>query len=255
MADESRDWYTRLTRWAKSPTPRPARKSAQDLMNERARKKADRKQKRLQKTRSVRLSTMVGVVLALVGISVGLFGARAYPADRTAEIQELTAQVEQARSAQSGVPNTTSARTAVSALQENSRKIADLQNQYRGWLTSTSDADAQKVADLHTRLSALVPSTAAVRWFSPLVKDSSGKTTAMPADRYQWEDMVTYDVTDTSALPVSWLCKSSDGTLLAWTMATYDANTGTFSQVRTGVTSAGARLLVSDDTAHANKEG
>ena len=94
-----------------------------------------------------------------------------------------------------------------------------------------------------------------MRWFSPLFKDASGKVVAMPADQYQWESVVTYGVTDTSALPVSWLCKSSDGTLLAWTTATYDASTEAFSDVRTGVTSAGARLLISDDTAHANKEG
>ena len=77
----------------------------------------------------------------------------------------------------------------------------------------------------------------------------------MPADQYKWESVVTYDVTDTSALPIAWLCKGSDGTLLSWTTATYDAGSGTFSKLHTGVTSAGARLLISDDTAHANGVG
>ena len=153
------------------------------------------------------------------------------------------------------MPDVEGAKVAVNALQENSQKVADLQNQYRGWSTTTSDADAKRVADLHAQLSELVPDKAAVRWYAPLAKGVSGQTSALPADQYKWESVVTYGVTDTSTLPIAWLCKGADGTLLAWTTATYDATSGTFSAVRTGVTSVGARLLVSDDTAHENGVG
>ena len=151
------------------------------------------------------------------------------------------------------------AKKAVSALQEKSQKVADLQNEYRGWEPSTAAAqaqqDAQKSKRLYDSLAQLVPTKAAGQWFSPLVKDGSGGTKPLSADQYKWESVVTYDVTDTSALPIAWLCKGSDGTLLAWTTATYDAGSGTFSKLHTGVTSAGARLLISDDTAHANGVG
>lgn len=255
-----RDRVSKLREWAKTPTPKPHWKSGQELADELERKKAQRAEKKAQggdddKKPRGDLKIAAGLSLAVMGIGIAIVGTQSAPIDRSAEIQALTAQVEQAQQASDVVPDVEGAKEAVNALQENSQKVADLQNQYRGWSTTTSDADAKRVADLHAQLSELVPDKAAVRWYAPLAKGASGQTSALPADQYKWESVVTYGVTDTSALPVAWLCKGADGTLLAWTTATYDATSGTFSGVRTGVTSAGARLLVSDDTAHENGVG
>ena len=255
-----RDRVSKLREWAKTPTSKPHWKSGQELADELERKKAQRAEKKAQggdddKKPRVDLKIAAGLSLAVMGIGIAIVGTQSAPIDRSAEIQALTTQVEQAQQASDVVPDVEGAKEAVNALRENSQKVADLQNQYRGWSTTTSDADAKRVADLHAQLSELVPDKAAVRWYAPLAKGASGQTSALPADQYKWESVVTYGVTDTSALPVAWLCKGADGTLLAWTTATYDATSGTFSGVRTGVTSAGARLLVSDDTAHENGVG
>ena len=259
MAD--RDRVSKLSEWAKTPTPKTHWKSGQELADELEQKRAQRAEKKVQskdgdgKNRRIDLKVAAGLSLAVMGIGIAIVGTQSAPVDRSAEIQALTTQVAQAQQASEVVPDVEGAKVAVNALQENSQKVADLQNQYRGWSTTTSDADAKRVADLHAQLSELVPDKAAVRWYAPLAKGASGQTSALPADQYEWESVVTYGVTDTSALPIAWLCKGADGTLLAWTTATYDATSGTFSGVRTGVTSAGARLLVSDDTAHENGVG
>lgn len=259
MAD--RDRVSKLSEWAKTPTPKPHWKSGQELADELEQKRAQRAEKKAQgkdsdgKNRRIDLKIAAGLSLAVMGIGIAIVGTQSAPIDRSAEIQTLTAQVAQAQQASEVVPDVEGAKVAVNSLQEKSVQVADLQNEYRGWATSTSDADAQRVADLHARLAKLVPDKAAVRWYAPLAKGVSGQTSALPADQYEWESVVTYGVTDTSALPIAWLCKSSDGTLLAWATATYDAASETFSDVRTGVTSAGARLLVSDDTAHENGVG
>ena len=254
------DRMSKLSEWAKTPTPKTHWKSGQELADELERKRAQRAEKKAHddgdgKKRRIDLKIAAGLGLAAMGIGIAIVGTQSAPIDRSAEIQTLTAQVAQAQQASEVVPDVEGAKAAVNSLQEKSQQVADLQNEYRGWSTSTSDADAQRVADLHARLAELVPDGAAVRWYAPLAKDASGQTSALPADQYQWESVVTYGVTDTSALPIAWLCKGSDGTLLAWTTATYDAASGTFSGVHTGVTSAGARLLVSDDTAHENGVG
>jgi len=254
------DRMSKLSEWAKTPTPKTHWKSGQELADELERKKAQRAEKKAHddgdgKKRRIDLKVAAGLCLAAMGIGIAIVGTQSAPVNRSAEIQALTTQVAQAQQASEVVPDVAGAKAAVNALQENSQKVADLQNQYRGWSTTTSDADAKRVADLHAQLSELVPDKAAVRWYAPLAKGASGQTSALPADQYKWESVVTYGVTDTSALPIAWLCKGADGTLLAWTTATYDATSGTFSGVRTGVTSAGARLLVSDDTAHENGVG
>lgn len=255
------DRMSKLSEWAKTPTPKTHWKSGQELADELERKKAQRAEKKAHDNdgddtkRRIDLKIAAGLGLAAMGIGIAIVGTQSAPIDRSAEIQTLTAQVAQAQQASQVVPDVEGAKAAVNSLQEKSQQVADLQNEYRGWSTSTSDVDAQRVADLHARLAALVPDGAAVRWYAPLAKDASGQTSALPADQYQWESVVTYGVTDTSALPIAWLCKGSDGTLLAWTTTTYDAASGTFSGVQTGVTSAGARLLVSDDTAHENGVG
>ena len=255
------DRVSRLSEWAKTPTPKTHWKSGQELADELERKRAQRAEKKAHdndgdgKKRRIDLKIAAGLGLAALGIGIAIVGTQSAPIDRNAEIQALTTQVNQAQQASAVVPDVEGAKAAVNSLQEKSQKVADLQNEYRGWATSTSDADAQRVADLHARLSELVPNGAAVRWYAPIVKGTSGRTRPLPADQYQWESVVTYGVTDTSALPIAWLCKGSDGTLLAWTTATYDAASGTFSGVQTGVTSAGARLLISDDTAHENGVG
>lgn len=254
------DRMSKLSEWAKTPTPKTHWKSGQELADELERKRAQRAEKKAHddgdgKKHRIDLKIAAGLGLAAMGIVIAIVGTQSAPIDRSTEIQTLTAQVAQAQQASEVVPDVEGAKAAVNSLQEKSQQVADLQNEYRGWSTSTSDADAQRVADLHTRLAEFVPDGAAVRWYAPLAKDASGQTSALPADQYEWESVVTYGVTDTSALPIAWLCKSSDGTLLAWTTATYDAASGTFSGVHTGVTSAGARLLVSDDTAHENGVG
>ena len=255
------DRVSKLKAWAKTPTPKPHWKSGQELADELERKRAQRAEKKAHDNdgdgtkRRIDLKIAAGLGLAAMGIGIAIVGTQSAPIDRSAEIQTLTAQVAQAQQASEVVPDVEGAKAAVNSLQGKSQQVADLQNEYRGWATSTSDADAQRVADLHARLSELVPNGAAVRWYAPLVKGASGQTSPLPAGQYQWESVVTYGVTDTSALPIAWLCKGSDGTLLAWTTATYDAASGTFSGVRTGVTTAGARLLVSDDTAHENGVG
>ena len=254
------DRMSKLSEWAKTPTPKTHWKSGQELADELERKKAQRAEKKAHddgdgKKRRIDLKIAAGLCLAAMGIGIAIVGTQSAPVDRSAEIQALTTQFAQAQQASEVVPDVAGAKAAVNALQENSQKVADLQNRYRGWSTTTSDADAKRVADLHAQLSELVPDKAAVRWYAPLAKGASGQTSALPADQYEWESVVTYGVTDTSALSIAWLCKGTDGTLLAWTTATYDATSGTFSGVRTGVTSAGARLLVSDDTAHGNGVG
>ena len=109
------------------------------------------------------------------GNGVAIVGTQSAPIDRSAEIQTLTAQVAQAQQASEVCPMSRR-EAAVNSLQEKSQQVADLQNEYRGWSTSTSDADAQRVADLHTRLAEFVPDGAAVRWYAPLAKDASGQT-------------------------------------------------------------------------------
>ena len=236
-----------LIEWSRTPTEKPKRTTRIDVAEEWERRRAEKEQGSKENTRS-RTGLKVGASmgLAALGIGIAAFGMQAKPVDRTAEINDLNAQISSAQHTEQAVPDANVAKKAISALQEKSQKVADLQNEYRGWQPSTAAAqaqqDAQKSKALYEALAQLVPSKAAGRWFSPLVKDG-------------WESVVTYDVTDTSALPIAWLCKGSDGTLLAWTTATYDAGSGTFSQLHTGVTSAGARLLISDDTAHANGVG
>lgn len=249
-----------LIEWSRTPTEKPKRTTRIDVAEEWERRRAEKEQSSGENTRSrVGLKVGASMGLAALGIGIAAFGMQAKPVDRSAEINDLNAQISSAQHTEQAVPDANVAKKAVSALQEKSQKVADLQNEYRGWQPSTAAAqaqqDAQKSKALYEALAQLVPSKAAGRWFSPLVKDGSGGANPMPADQYKWESVVTYDVTDTSALPIAWLCKGSDGTLLAWTTATYDAGSGTFSKLHTGVTSAGARLLISDDTAHANGVG
>lgn len=245
-----------LVEWSRTPTQKPKRKSGADVAEEWERRRAEKEQNPKEGSRSrVGLKVGASLGLAALGIGIAAVGMQAKPVDRSAEINELNAQISSAQHIQQAVPDANTAKKAVSALQEKSQKVADLQNEYRGWKTSTAAADEQKAKRLHESLAELVPTKAAGRWFAPLVKDGSGGANPLPADQYKWESVVTYDVTDTSALPIAWLCKGNDGTLLAWTTAVYDAGSGTFSQLHTGVTSAGARLLISDDTAHANGVG
>lgn len=251
-----------LIEWSRTPTEKPKRVSRSDVAEEWERRRAEKEQKSGDKdsTRS-RMGLKVGASLGLAALGIGIaaVGMQVKPVDRTAEINDLNAQISSAQHTEQAVPDANVAKKAVSALQEKSQKVADLQNEYRGWQPSTAAAqaqqDAQKSKRLYDSLAQLVPSKAAGRWFAPLVKDGSGGANPLPADQYKWESVVTYDVTDTSALPIAWLCKGSDGTLLAWTTAVYDAGSGSFSNLHTGVTSAGARLLISDDTAHANGVG
>lgn len=250
-----------LNEWSHTPTPEPHKRSGSDVAEDWERRKAERDERGGEgvKRRRMSFNTVAGLGLAVLGIGIATVGLNSGPIDRSAEIDNLNAQISSAQHTEQAIPDVGAAKKAVSVLQEKSQKVADLQNEYRGWQPSTAAAqaqqDAQKSKGLYEALAQLVPSKAAGRWFAPLVKDGSGGAKPLPADQYKWESVVTYDVTDTSALPIAWLCKGSDGTLLAWTTATYDAGSGTFSQLHTGVTSAGARLLISDDTAHANGVG
>lgn len=59
--------------------------------------------------------------------------------------------------------------------------------------------------------------------------------------RYEWEFVSTYDFVG-GDVRVVWLNRDkSNGKLLAWTMATYEASTGTMGDVSTGVTGYGTR--------------
>ena len=243
--------YNRLRQWSESETPRRTRVSAQDVLDRheaRRSRRAEKSERRQHRHWSVYASS--GILVAAV-ITVAVSGTIS-PTSRSEEIKSLQGQVSSSRQQLEALPASDQARRNVTDVEKAADAVVSLQNEYWGWRTSTDTKDETRAQRIHSDLGKHLPEAAAVRWYAPLVPNGDGTYSPMGADRYSWERTTVYEVRQAGKVPVMWLCKDSEGTLLAWVQASWDPVTKRFIEVRSGVTSQGNAHLVSDDTAHVN---
>lgn len=184
--------------------------------------------------------------VALLGVAgtfaiIGTTQQKALSAEAEAarsETSSLSSQLSDAEAALASPMSPDQGKELISSARTKGEEAARLQNVYID--TDSNDSDAlAATAQAESQLFEAPASGASLDPRQPWFVYYNDDGTPVGSGTYSWsfQSPYTFSGTQTS---VTWLARdNATGQLLAWTMATYDTTTGTFSKVTTNVTKAG----------------
>lgn len=195
---------------------------------------------KLSKVMSILVPTFI-VLVSLVLIVVSIFGAQSY-ADNYAKNEKMISSLESdlnnlKHDYKEASPD--EIRTQLYSAVSDGNAVADIQNTYKeAYGMTLADESADKQNEIYKSLET---------YFT----DKDGQNAWLKARHdYTWQFKTTYSVTD-SVIPCLFLCYENPDdvtTLMAYTTATYNAESGKFYDVDVNITSYGNKVLASDVT-------
>lgn len=160
------------------------------------------------------------------------------------EIQAAVGEQAVAQEAVDAVPDADSARQMLSSAKEKGNAVAAQQNAY----LDTTPGDTDEVSQIASKLSGILGEAGSTSegldpktpWFKT---NADVEGAPQGSDEYSWSFESSYGFVGDEVV-VTWLCREkSTGTLLAWTMATYESADDTFVGFSSGVTSTGGKYI------------
>lgn len=195
---------------------------------------------KLSKVMSILVPTFI-VLVSLVLIVISIFGAQSY-ADKYAENEKTISSLESdlnnlKHNYKEASPD--EIRTQLYSAASDGNTVADIQNTYKEAYSMTlADESADKQNEIYKSLA---------EYFT----DKKGQNAWLKTSHdYTWQFKTTYSVTD-SVIPCLFLCYENPDdvtTLMAYTTATYNAESGKFYDVSVSTTAYGNKVLASDVT-------
>lgn len=154
------------------------------------------------------------------------------------EINSLKSQLKDAKTQNVSVPTTSDAAKLITDANKLGRQFADAQNQIIT-VTDPKSRDMTKLrslaSDMATSMDDSVKSLAAP-WYT-ITRTKENPWYQM---KYSWQAQPPYAFEDDGEnIKIVWLCKDDKGTLLAWVIGKYDAQTKKITGMVKGMTKAG----------------
>lgn len=198
------------------------------------------KKSKLSKVMSILVPTFI-VLVSLVLIGVSIFSSQSY-ADKYAENEKTISSLESdlnnlKHNYKEASPD--EIRTQLYSAASDGNAVADIQNSYKeAYGITVADDSANKQNEIYKSLG---------EYFT----DENGQNAWLKTNHdYTWQFKTTYSVTD-SIIPCLFLCYENPDdvtTLMAYTTATYNAESGKFYDVSVNITAYGNKVLSSDVT-------
>lgn len=271
--------HQRLRAWAKSPTTRRERVSAQEMaarLDAAIATRAERASVRAQdpaapaRTASrLRLALALAMALGAGVLAMSDSAAQAQVAAQVADLQRQKAEVSVqqdrvAATASEQAIDPKKAEAAMRAAKAAADQVADLQNQYHRVSVSTVTTPAggakvvggEEVAEIRRQLeerfepAALAPDSdfnPAGRWYTMWEHSEQGWAPADGAS-YQWSAQRVWTVRDAGTVDVVWtLTSTSDGAMLGWASGQFHPASGRIDHVVQALTAQGQSKVAPTD--------
>lgn len=222
---------------------KPKKVTRDDILN----KWDDSYDRRVQLAQNAKKPTVVGKVIAGVSLlmTAGLIfsaNSSSFEADSAKNeqsISSLKSQLNDAQSRAKEVPTQVDAAKLITDANAAGQKFAKIQNDMLP-LTKPATRDSAKLKSLALDMSKSMTDDIKAS-VSPWYVITWAKENPYHAMKYSWQAQTPYSFeADGENVKVVWLCKDDKGTLLAWTIAKFNAKDHKFSGIVRGMTKAGS---------------
>lgn len=231
---------------------REAKQAAREAIGE-----EELERRKISRRRVIITAALVGLS-GVVVTSTSISTSASHEQERAAltEAAQNRAEMSEVEAEQTDMPVQEDVETAYVSAQEDGKRISDLQNAY---ITTTAkdkiDTKALRSTrdDLRELMTEDAVSGGGLDPSQPWLQLGSESGGAKGTDRHSWS-FLSVDGVDGTSMNVTWVNKDADGKILAWVMASYDGESGKFSQFERGLTKAGNDLMGSTAPAGGESE-
>ena len=231
---------------------REAKQAAREAIGE-----EELERRKISRRRVIITAALVGLS-GVVVTSTSISTSASHEQERAAltEAAQNRAEMSEVEAEQTDMPVQEDVETAYVSAQEDGKRVSDLQNAY---ITTTAKDKTDTKAlrstrdDLRELMTEGAVSGGGLDPSQPWLQLGSESGGAKGTDRHSWS-FLSVDGVDGTSMNVTWVNKDADGKILAWVMASYDGESGKFSQFERGLTKAGNDLMGSTAPAGGESE-